>query len=176
MGVKKVTTLWVMIIILISTIPLSLQTAAQSEIELPSNPDYADDKNNTKDQDNRIAIIDTSYGIIKFELFEKRAPITSANFINLSKDFFYDGILFHRVIDDFVIQTGDPNSRDDENPYTFTFKCEQGGNKYNETEEAQQNNYITITETGTKDRPRPGSVPSGGTSMSSSSSSSSSSS
>jgi cyclophilin family peptidyl-prolyl cis-trans isomerase len=76
--------------------------------------DDSSKENETKE--NRIAIIDTSYGVIKFELYERRAPITTANFIELSNKFFYDGILFHRVIDDFVIQTGDPNTKDN-NPY-----------------------------------------------------------
>lgn len=65
---------------------------------------------------NRIAVIETNYGNIKFELYEKRAPITTANFIKLAEEKFFDGIKFHRIIDDFVIQTGDPNTRDD-NPY-----------------------------------------------------------
>ena len=65
---------------------------------------------------NRIAVIESNYGIIKFELYEQRAPITTANFIKLAEEKFYDGIKFHRIIDDFVIQTGDPNTRDD-NPY-----------------------------------------------------------
>jgi cyclophilin family peptidyl-prolyl cis-trans isomerase len=57
---------------------------------------------------NRIATIETSMGIIKFELYEQRAPITTVNFINLAESGFYDGLIFHRVDDDFVIQTGDP--------------------------------------------------------------------
>lgn len=57
---------------------------------------------------NRIATIETSEGTIKFELYEQRAPITTANFINLAESGFYDGLIFHRVMDDFVIQTGDP--------------------------------------------------------------------
>jgi cyclophilin family peptidyl-prolyl cis-trans isomerase len=78
---------------------------------------HSNNENTTnEDFQNRIAIIDTSYGIIEFELYEHRAPITTGNFINLSNDDFYDGILFHRVIDDFVIQTGDPNTKDN-NPY-----------------------------------------------------------
>jgi cyclophilin family peptidyl-prolyl cis-trans isomerase len=76
-----------------------------------------DDQNNTAEQtENRVAVIDTTYGEITFVLFERRAPITTSNFINLSIQGFYDGILFHRVIDDFVIQTGDPNTKDS-NPY-----------------------------------------------------------
>jgi peptidyl-prolyl cis-trans isomerase A (cyclophilin A) len=57
---------------------------------------------------NRIAILETSMGTIKFELYEQRAPITTANFIGLAESDFYDGLIFHRVVDDFVIQTGDP--------------------------------------------------------------------
>lgn len=55
------------------------------------------------------AIIKTNYGDMKIDLFETRAPNTVANFVNLSKNGFYDGIIFHRVIEDFMIQGGDPN-------------------------------------------------------------------
>jgi cyclophilin family peptidyl-prolyl cis-trans isomerase len=58
--------------------------------------------------DNRSAIIETSMGTIELELYEKKAPITTANFISLAQDGFYDGLIFHRVMDDFVIQGGDP--------------------------------------------------------------------
>jgi peptidyl-prolyl cis-trans isomerase A (cyclophilin A) len=57
---------------------------------------------------NRIAVLETSMGTIKFELYEDKAPITTANFIKLAESSFYDGLIFHRVIDNFVIQTGDP--------------------------------------------------------------------
>src|SRR5512136_576053 len=57
---------------------------------------------------NRIAVLETGKGTIKFELYEDRAPITTANFIKLAESGFYDGLIFHRVIDNFVIQTGDP--------------------------------------------------------------------
>jgi cyclophilin family peptidyl-prolyl cis-trans isomerase len=56
----------------------------------------------------RIAVLETSMGTIKFRLYQVGAPITSANFIKLAESGFYDGLIFHRVIDDFVIQTGDP--------------------------------------------------------------------
>lgn len=55
------------------------------------------------------AIIKTNYGEMKLDLFEERAPITVANFVNLSENGFYDGIIFHRVIEDFMIQGGDPS-------------------------------------------------------------------
>lgn len=56
----------------------------------------------------RIAVLETNMGTIKFRLYQIGAPITSANFIKLAESGFYDGLIFHRVIDDFVIQTGDP--------------------------------------------------------------------
>lgn len=49
------------------------------------------------------------YGIIKLELDADEAPITVTNFVNLVNDKFYDGLTFHRIIDGFMIQGGDPN-------------------------------------------------------------------
>jgi len=49
-----------------------------------------------------------NYGTIKVELDADAAPLTVANFIKLAKDKFYDGLTFHRIIDGFVIQGGDP--------------------------------------------------------------------
>ena len=57
----------------------------------------------------RVAVITTNKGVIKFRLYEKDAPNTSANFIQLAKKKFYDGLTFHRVEPGFVIQGGDPN-------------------------------------------------------------------
>ena len=57
---------------------------------------------------NRHAIFETSMGTFKAEIFEDKAPITSANFIKLVESGFYNGIIFHRVIPQFMIQTGDP--------------------------------------------------------------------
>lgn len=56
----------------------------------------------------RIAVIETTKGTIKFALYEKDAPITSANFVELANSHFYDGLTFHRVVPNFVIQGGDP--------------------------------------------------------------------
>ena len=50
-----------------------------------------------------------NYGTIKVELNHKVAPITVENFINLAESGFYDGLTFHRIIDGFMIQGGDPN-------------------------------------------------------------------
>jgi len=54
------------------------------------------------------ATFDTSMGLFKVELLTDVAPITAKNFIELSKKGFYDGVIFHRVIDGFMIQGGDP--------------------------------------------------------------------
>lgn len=58
---------------------------------------------------NRFAVIETNMGTMKIELFEKRAPITTKNFVELIEKGFYDGLVFHRVIAGFMIQGGDPN-------------------------------------------------------------------
>ncbi len=57
---------------------------------------------------NRTAVLETSKGTIKFELYEKEAPITTKNFIELTNKGFYNGLTFHRVEPGFVIQGGDP--------------------------------------------------------------------
>ena len=60
------------------------------------------------------AIFHTSKGDITIDLLENEAPKTVANFIKLAGDKFYDGVKFHRVIKDFMIQGGDPNSKGDD--------------------------------------------------------------
>ena len=61
------------------------------------------------DQNNRyIATITTNQGSIEIELFVKEAPNTVNNFVTLSKDGFYNEVIFHRVIPNFMIQGGDP--------------------------------------------------------------------
>ncbi|MGQ0562343.1 MAG: peptidylprolyl isomerase [Gemmatimonadota bacterium] len=57
---------------------------------------------------NRNATFETSAGNFEVELFEDKAPVTSKNFIDLAEKGFYDGTIFHRVIDSFMIQGGDP--------------------------------------------------------------------
>ncbi|MFS9037449.1 Cof-type HAD-IIB family hydrolase [Streptococcus timonensis] len=55
-----------------------------------------------------IATIKTNHGDLRIKLFPEQAPKTVANFIALSKDGYYDGVIFHRIIKDFMIQGGDP--------------------------------------------------------------------
>jgi peptidyl-prolyl cis-trans isomerase B (cyclophilin B) len=66
------------------------------------------------------ATINTTQGAIEIELFDEDAPQTVANFRKLASDGFYDGVIFHRVIRDFMIQGGDPDGTGMGGPgYTF---------------------------------------------------------
>lgn len=60
------------------------------------------------------AIMKTNMGDITLEFYGEDSPITVNNFLNLAQDGFYDNTLFHRVIKDFMIQGGDPNTRDED--------------------------------------------------------------
>ena len=60
-----------------------------------------------------MATLETTYGTITVELFQDKAPKTVENFTTLAGQGFYDGTLFHRVIKDFMIQGGDPNTKTD---------------------------------------------------------------
>lgn len=57
-----------------------------------------------------IVIMETTLGTIKIKLFVKETPKTCANFIGLAAKGYYDGTVFHRVIQDFMIQGGDPTA------------------------------------------------------------------
>jgi peptidyl-prolyl cis-trans isomerase B (cyclophilin B) len=69
------------------------------------------------------AKMNTSHGTITIELFDEDAPETVANFRKLAADNFYDGVIFHRVIPDFMIQGGDPEGTGMGGP-GYTFKDE----------------------------------------------------
>ncbi len=73
-----------------------------------------------------MATMRTSEGPIKLELFEEDAPQTVGNFKKLAADGFYDGVIFHRVIKDFMIQGGDPDGTGMGGPgYTFEDEINQ---------------------------------------------------
>ncbi len=78
----------------------------------------------------KTATIETSRGTIVAELFDTEVPGTVANFEKLANSEFYDGTRFHRVINNFMIQGGDPLSKDPTNPRVgtggpgYTIKCE----------------------------------------------------
>jgi peptidyl-prolyl cis-trans isomerase B (cyclophilin B) len=75
----------------------------------------------------KTAEIHTAKGVMKIEFYEQDAPNTVANFVKLAKDGFYNGLSFHRVIPDFVIQGGCPNGIGNGGP-GYKIKCELDGN------------------------------------------------
>lgn len=70
--------------------------------------------------------LQTKYGTMKIEFFDKDAPGTVKNFVELAKKGFYDGLKFHRVIPDFVVQGGDPTGTGAGGP-GYKIKCELTG-------------------------------------------------
>ena len=70
--------------------------------------------------------IHTKKGILKFELYDEDAPINVANFKKLISEGFYDGLTFHRVIPNFMIQGGCPNGTGSGGP-GYTINCETSG-------------------------------------------------
>ena len=78
------------------------------------------------------AEIHTSKGVMKVDFYENDAPNTVDNFVKLSKSGFYDGLTFHRVIPDFVVQGGCPDGTGAGGP-GYTIKCElDGENQYHD--------------------------------------------
>lgn len=73
------------------------------------------------------ATIETERGTIELELYAEHAPITVNNFVFLAREGFYDGVTFHRVIPNFMIQGGDPTGTGRGGP-GYTFQDETTGN------------------------------------------------
>lgn len=86
----------------------------------------------------KTATFETNVGTIVADLYDDAAPIAVANFEKLANDGFYDGVKFHRVIADFVVQGGDPLSKELPNGHPrvgtggpgWTIKCETKGNPH----------------------------------------------
>jgi peptidyl-prolyl cis-trans isomerase B (cyclophilin B) len=84
----------------------------------------------------KTATLVTAKGTIVADLFDEEAPNTVANFEKLANSGYYDGTHFHRVIDNFVIQGGDPLSKDPNHPRVgtggpgYTIKCETHRNTH----------------------------------------------
>ncbi len=86
----------------------------------------------------KTAVMETAKGTIHLNLFEKEAPKTVQNFVDLAKKGFYDGCTFHRVIPNFMIQGGDPlsktlpagNPRIGTGGPGYRIKCETAGNPH----------------------------------------------
>lgn len=80
----------------------------------------------------KTAEIHTAKGVMKIEFYEQDAPNTVANFVKLAKSGFYNGLTFHRVIPDFVIQGGCPNGIGNGGP-GYKIDCElTGGNQFHD--------------------------------------------
>jgi peptidyl-prolyl cis-trans isomerase B (cyclophilin B) len=73
------------------------------------------------------ALLDTDRGTIELELYPQHAPKTVNNFVFLAKEGYYDGLTFHRVINNFMIQGGDPTGRGSGGP-GYQFEDETRGN------------------------------------------------
>ncbi|HSL88222.1 MAG TPA: peptidylprolyl isomerase [Ignavibacteriaceae bacterium] len=73
-----------------------------------------------------VAVVKTNMGTIEIELFEKQTPRTVGNFVGLAEKGYYNGVIFHRVIDNFMIQGGDPTGtgRGGESIYGAKFEDE----------------------------------------------------
>lgn len=87
----------------------------QMEITAPLNAEQlAAYQVSMTNDNNPVAKLTTNQGVIELELFQDTMPVTTGNFIKLVKEGFYDGIKFHRVIDGFMIQGGDPITKTEE--------------------------------------------------------------
>jgi cyclophilin family peptidyl-prolyl cis-trans isomerase len=90
-------------------------TTAEAAMEHDNKPAQSTAAANTNKQINPMATITTNFGTITIKLFPNAAPKTVENFTKLANSGFYDGTRFHRVIKDFMIQGGDPLSKDTAN-------------------------------------------------------------
>lgn len=113
-----------------STLDASVYPAS-SEYEIA--PDGEQLKKPSKGEE--VAVLETSMGTIKIRLFDKYVPTAVENFKTLIKEGYYNGITFHRVIDDFMIQSGDPTGTGAGGECAFdgyeSFQDEFGRNLYN---------------------------------------------
>ncbi len=102
--------------------------------------EQADNNDVTPSNDNMIATMQTNFGEIKIELFSSDAPKTVENFVKLAKDGFYDNTKFHRVIKEFMIQGGDPLTKDD----SLKNRWGTGGPGYAFADEIHSNNHNVV--------------------------------
>ena len=106
---------------------------------------------------NPTAVFETSMGTFKAEVFVDEMPITGGNFVKLVNDGFYDGLHFHRVIKNFMIQFGCPHSKDAESP-----RCGTGGPPHGTIADEHPENAKFSNEPGTLSMANTGQPNSGG--------------
>ncbi len=116
------------------------EDGAPAELDGPLAPDVLQDKEKLviTNSMNPIAVVTTNKGVFELELFADQMPITTGNFIKLTEEGFYDGIKFHRIIDGFMIQGGDPNTKTDD-----TSRYGQGGPGYTIQDEFVEGEELT---------------------------------
>lgn len=116
-------------------VPANVNTAAEADDVVLETPDEqltnTEEEEVTKtpmieEKENTVVVMKTNKGDVTIELFTKEAPVTAGNFLALVQKDFYDGVKFHRVIDGFMIQGGDPLSKDD----TMSARWGTGGPGY----------------------------------------------
>jgi len=103
---------------------------------------------------NPTATLETSLGTIRVELFTDQMPITAGNFVDLAKSGFYDGLHFHRVIPNFMVQFGCPHSRDPSSPRAGTGDSPNGRIADEHPEDAKLSNEpgtLSMANTGQPD-------------------------
>lgn len=120
--------------------PIASQTSgADKTLPAPLTPEVLEayDVDISNDM-NPIAVLNTNLGTIEIELYEDMMPITAGNFKKLVQEGFYDGVKFHRVIDGFMIQGGDPITKTDE-----VLRYGTGGPGYTIPDEHIKNDLLT---------------------------------
>ncbi|MCA9368150.1 peptidylprolyl isomerase, partial [Candidatus Kaiserbacteria bacterium] len=119
--------------------PAEVNLTEDAAIDTPLEAKQLDTYNATMSNDNNpVAVLETNYGTIEIELFDDTMPITAGNFEKLVKEGYYDGIKFHRVIDGFMIQGGDPNTKTDN-----VLSYGQGGPGYTIPDEFKEGKLLT---------------------------------
>ena len=106
---------------------------------------------------NPTATCETSLGTFTVELYTDKMPITAGNFVKLAKSGFYDGLHFHRVIKNFMIQFGCPHSRDPQSPRAGTGDGPDGPIKDEHPEGAKLSNEPGTLSMANTGRPNSGS-------------------
>jgi cyclophilin family peptidyl-prolyl cis-trans isomerase len=106
---------------------------------------------------NPVATFDTTLGAFKAEIFLDKMPVTAKNFIDLAKSGFYDGLHFHRVIKNFMIQFGCPHSKDPQSN-----SCGTGGPPHGTIQDEHPEAHKLSNEPGTLSMANTGRPNSGG--------------
>jgi len=127
--------IWIIIIIAIALGIMFFGRSAKEETTMKE-----EIKKEEVDTSTNKVVLQTNFGNIEIELFEDLAPSTVLNFKKLTESGFYDGTKFHRVIDGFMIQGGDPLSKDD----SLEDKWGQGGPGYMFADEIHSENRNVI--------------------------------